>query len=316
MNYIQEKSKSPMDIMVFTDMDSLEAYFQRGTADVLLASADFVDSHRGSLLAIKIIKLTEEPLLDAGHEDSGILVFKYQKAGEILKEISDDSFMEPEFGRRSAKNCKLFSIYSPLGRGGKTTFALGLCGALAKTHRVLYINLEEYSGLKHSLLRSNQGGLSELLYMFRRGMGGIKERLVAMVGNIGGFDYLPPVDCPEDVEDLLLEEWMNFFNYLMEQMDYDYIVVDLGTLLHKVWNFFEVMDAIFMPEPEEALEKAKLEEFHQFMRTTGHEAVLDCLHYFSLPQDAALAQGEYTYDKIEWGMVGNYVRQLVSEVAL
>ena len=41
---------------------------------------------------------------------------------------------------------KRIAVYSPVGRTGKTGFALALGKEIAKKRRTLYLNLEEYSG--------------------------------------------------------------------------------------------------------------------------------------------------------------------------
>ena len=46
-------------------------------------------------------------------------------------------------GRRS----RMIGVYSPIGRCGKSSFAFTLGQVLAREEKVLYITLEEFSGL-------------------------------------------------------------------------------------------------------------------------------------------------------------------------
>ena len=42
---------------------------------------------------------------------------------------------------------EVIGVYSPIGRSGKTTFAITLGQVLAKEKETLYINMEEFSAL-------------------------------------------------------------------------------------------------------------------------------------------------------------------------
>ena len=65
-------------------------------------------------------------------------------------------------GRRS----RITGVYSPIGRCGKTSFALTLGQVLAREEKVLYITLEEFSGLSALTGTVYTGGLSDLLYYY------------------------------------------------------------------------------------------------------------------------------------------------------
>ena len=59
-------------------------------------------------------------------------------------------------------------VYSPVGRCLKTSFALTMGKLLAQEERVLYLNLEEFSGLSVLMKEEYKSDLSDLLYFLQR----------------------------------------------------------------------------------------------------------------------------------------------------
>ena len=58
---------------------------------------------------------------------------------------------------------KVLGVYSPVGRCLKTSFALTMGKLLAQEERVLYLNLEEFSGLSVLMKEEYKSDLSDLL---------------------------------------------------------------------------------------------------------------------------------------------------------
>ena len=101
-------------------------------------------------------------------EEGEAVVYKYQASDDLLREVM--SWYRPQeipvlmtaAGRRS----RITGVYSPIGRCGKTSFALTLGQVLAREEKVLYITLEEFSGLSALTGTVYTGGLSDLLYYY------------------------------------------------------------------------------------------------------------------------------------------------------
>ena len=64
---------------------------------------------------------------------------------------------------------KVLGVYSPVGRCLKTSFALTIGKLLAQEERVLYLNLEEFSGLSVLMKEEYKSDLSDLLYFYNGG---------------------------------------------------------------------------------------------------------------------------------------------------
>ena len=85
-------------------------------------------------------------------------VYKYQSAENILREILyyySEQCGEDFCLTGTRRDNKVIGVYSPVGGSGKTVFALTLGQVLAESKNVLYLNLEECSGLAELSGNSN-----------------------------------------------------------------------------------------------------------------------------------------------------------------
>lgn len=314
---MKSKSTIPYEIMVFTEKSALLEYLSVNEAEVLLTNDEEIISRGKDWKVHKFLKLSEERVADSISESMEYHpVFKYQSTENIIKEMMcycAGGIVSSSFGIGSGLKGKVLGIYSPVGKCFKTTFSLALANALGKNARVLYLNLEEYTGLSDSLLQKNNGSLSEIMYMYRRGTAGLGMRLQDIIGHVGKFDYIPPVECPEDVVDVLPEEWTTFCSYAMSSMDYDYLVIDIGNLVKKPWYFFELADTIFIPEVQDEMGKNKIREFHEDMNNMGRGILLENSVSVRIPHDTEMEKGIRSMEQIEWSTIGGFARKVVNE---
>lgn len=316
MSYMKSKSTIPYEIMVFTEKNALLAYLSENEAEVLLTNDEEILSGRKEWKVRKVLKLSEEQILDSiGESMEYHPVFKYQSTENVIKEMLCycAGGIMPQASRCRSLKGKILGIYSPVGKCHKTTFSLALANALGKNARVLYLNLEEYTGLSDSLLQKGKKSLSEIMYMYRRGSSGISMRIQEITGHLGRFDYIPPVDCPEDVVDVLPEEWTTFCTYLMENLDYDFLVIDIGNLVKKPWYFFELADVIFIPEVKDSMGKNKIKEFYDDMNNMGRGILLENVSMITMPHDTEMEKGILSMEQIEWSKMGAFARKVVNE---
>lgn len=320
MNYLKAKATVPYEVIIFTEKDAIWEYFQENAADVLLSNDEDVLSWGKEQKISKILKLSEEQICENLCESAEYHpIFKYQSTEKVVKEMLSyctEGYRSLEGMRRQNMKGRVIGVYAPVGRCFKTTFSLALADVLSKSGRVLYLNLEEYTGMSDELLKAEAGSLSEIMYMYRRNTSNLSQRIREVAGRINQFDYIPPVEYPEDVVEVLTEEWITFFEFLVNNVDYDYLVVDLGNLVKKPWQFFEIMDVVFVPEHEDVIGQKKLNEFMEVMKNTGRGILLENLVLVNVPYDSQLENSEITMGKIEWGAVGNYARKVVNERGL
>ncbi|MCM1466906.1 MAG: hypothetical protein NC086_02065 [Alistipes sp.] len=317
MNYMKGRAGVPYEIMVFTDRGSLDDFLKSNEAEVLITNNEEVirEVPRGKIHYI--LKLSEEELAGSvGESTEYHPIFKYQSTEAIIREMlsycAGEVYLAVNNLAKRTKG-KIIGVYSPVGRCYKTTFSLAIANVLGKSGNVLYINLEEYTGLSDSLFQGNRSGLSEVMYMYRRNAAGLRLKLHDHICSMGKFDCILPVECPDDVADILVEEWITFFQYLLDVSEYDYLVIDVGTIVKKPWHFFERMNVVFMPEAEDFVAQKKIGEFYEHMNITGRGILLENVVKILIPYDKEFSTGKISVDKMEWSSLGSFARKVLNE---
>lgn len=330
MSYMKSKTGLPYEIMIYTDVGELARYLCENAIDLLICNEllwqqdGALTNERSSWKISRILNLSEER--QEGDLDLGMNhpIFKYQSAENIIRNVFDTG-KDYVVGQRAdvrgtsegSEYGGILVVYSPVGKCYKTTLALALADALGKKANVLYINLEEYTGLRDVLGNANgQGGLSDVMYMYRRANAGWLQKLQQSLKKVGHFQVIPPVDFPEDVADILPEEWSTFLRYVKDSLGFDYCVVDVGSLLAKPWELLQIADIIWMPVSGDFMEDAKIEEFESAMLGMGQQASLGKIEKVPIAFDEELHNQRITIEKIEWSLVGRLARKVVSERGL
>ena len=108
--------------------------------------------------ANQVVILSEGEALGGEGELPG--VYKYQSADAIIREVMAcycTRTAEPASSQVGSKSI-LIGVYSPINRCLKTSFSLVLGQVLAKDQQVLYLSLEDCSGLSKIMGQSGPGG--------------------------------------------------------------------------------------------------------------------------------------------------------------
>ena len=108
----------------------------------------------------------------------------------------------------------------------KTSFALTMGQLLARNERVLYINLEEYSGFTRLIQARHEQDLSDVLYLYRQGAYNWLK-LKSIVYSWGGMDYIPPVRYAEDLNPVSYTHLtkMKLNEKIIEYDSYDFVLI-------------------------------------------------------------------------------------------
>ena len=81
----------------------------------------------------------------------------------------------------------------------RTAFALNIAKVVSEKYKVLYMNLEEFSGLDEILISDNGTTLSDAFYYYRQGKQQSYEKISSTIHCCEGINYISPVICAEDI---------------------------------------------------------------------------------------------------------------------
>lgn len=307
---MNQKENIPFTVMAFTSLERLRAYARENQIEILLISSQVGTEEIKDLGIKKVLFLTEG---EGRETDDGYpSVYKYQSSAGILREVIAcySERTEESYYGTSGTAARIMGVYSPIGRCLKTSLALAMGQLMASEQRVLYVTLEDYSGLSFMTGEDYKSDLSDVLYYFSQGNFN-KLRLSSIVHSIGNMDYIPPVRYPEDLSHISSNEMADLIRKLADEGGYDVLILDIGDYGHQAAPLLAVCQIVYMPVKEDGISTAKLEEFEQYLERTGNKELTEKIRRVKLPYHRNFGRKENYLEQLLWSELGDYVRQLL-----
>lgn len=308
-DYVNQRGKLPFTAMAFSGLEQLEQYSRDHPIELLLVG----EGARDKVSEVKtkaIVMLCEGELIDNKEEIPA--VYKYQSGDCIMREVMASYCscpVEPGLALLGTK-ALVMGVYSPINRCLKTSLALTMGQVLSKNLSVLYLSLEEYSGLSRFLCQDCQTDLSDTLYLYRQGnFNWIK--LKSMIYSWGSLDYIPPVRYGEDLAQMEPEDMADFIGRIAREGGYDRLVVDMGSAGRGAAALLDICDAIYMPVREDSVSAAKLEEFEEYLAMVDDGHVREKIQKLRLPHMKTIGTREGYLEQLLWSELGDFVRRLL-----
>lgn len=275
MEALSSRKELGYQMHFFQEWSDLEGFSKERTIHILLLGEDFPADWRQRVLAENRFILTKGANRGLLPDEKGI--FKYQPWDAILNHVLEVTMDGEEMVRKEGVHGegRIFGIYSPVHRIGKTKFALKLGQELARESPVLYLNLEEYSGGSHYFPENIEHNLGDLLYYVRQDKGNIGLRLSAMAGRSGEVDYILPIPVMQDLREVEAEEWIRLFNKIFEHSIYKSVLLDLGDGVNGLYQILRQCHTVYTLYGDDEVSQAKLKQYAENLRRTGFEDVLE-----------------------------------------
>lgn len=305
-----QKGMVPFSVMAFSSMERLKRFAEGNSIEILLADAGAENVAR-EVRAGQLILLSDGEI--QAEKEGCPRVYKYQAADHIIREVMacySTAPLQPPAGATGAPG-RLIGVYSPVNRCLKTSFALTLGQILGKDGHVLYVNLEDCSGLRAMMGKQGGEDLSDVLYYFSQ-QGGISwARLKSLVYSWDNLDYILPARYPEDLAQISGEEIAELLGCIAREGLYEQIVVDLGQFGRKALPILLLCEGVYMPVRQDWISAAKVEEFESYVTVSGHGELLERIRKIRLPYHDSFGGRQNYLDQLLWGELGDYVRQLL-----
>lgn len=283
--YANQREEPLFLVHGFESLQALQEYRREHAVDVLLLDTAYAD----------VISQGEEPgqvyLLGDEEFQNGTeaypVIWKLQSCGAILSRVMELYAQQPEslgqFLRMT--QMKRLGVYSPIGRLGKTSFALALGKELAKRKRTLYLNLEEYSGFEQLYPYGDGWTLSELMYFLKQGKNAFTCKLESVIQQIGGLDYIPPLKSPVELRQIGLEDWQSLLEALERESRYEIVILDLSGAVNGLYELLAGCDAVYTLLEEEETACAKMSQYEETLRLLELEEILERTQRVQFPSE-------------------------------
>lgn len=283
IQYINSRQNIPLKLQAFTSPELLKEFARQNSIELLLVSAEALDEEIAGLAISKIVVLTEDGAVDLKGFPA---VNRYQASGSLVQEVMQyygTGNLAVAYAAAKLASTRLIGVYSPIKRCGKTSFAMALGEAYARNRKVLYVNLEDFSGFRGLFQREYRMDISDLLYFYREEKQGMLNRIEEVAQRLHSMYYLPPAMCPADLRSVRPEEWREWFLLLL-QSSYEIIIIEPGDCINGMEEIFSLCNKIYMPVREDKISQAKLEEYSNYLILAGWECLTSRIQRQLMPQ--------------------------------
>ena len=244
MDYVNGRGEA--EVFLCTREDELEEEVRRKEPAVVFCMEGFA---KGIELPVQRIHFVSEKGLGDG-------IYQYQSAGALYKEMRRYIWKEMPKRISADEKQKIIAVYSPLGRSGKTSFAL----AYAREHSFFYIGMEEYGIATNDFCSS--GGL---LYHIKNRRQDIVPYLTGMLEDWEGIRVLGAPSLFTDIRQLSGDDFAWFLNELRGTKEMASVIMDFGSSCLVHLEILDLFDRVYMPILSGVTEERKLKQFKSLL---------------------------------------------------
>ncbi len=274
--YLRKKYRSELEIEAFSDVEKLLSMAAQKEITLCLIGEGMLES--GQLE--ELLTHTEHIIFLSGKRKKDC-IFKYQSVEQLTKDLlflcseKEIMFLEEHSFWSGSKNIEVKAFYSPVHHIMQSCLALTMGQLLAKDKKVLYLNFEPYSGFESMMQKTYKHNLMDLFFFLKEDKGKFRLRMESMTETVGGLDYIPPVFCYPDMEDVDIFLWQKLLRRIMEELDYEILILDLCEQTRGVFSMLEISSEIYTCVADDGLIRAKTEQYENLLRHMKKEKILE-----------------------------------------
>ena len=269
--YINEKKNIGCFAVSFRGEEELAEYCRRKQLNYLVLGENGAEKVKRLPLpyGIRIWVLSEEEQKE--EEDGCRRVFRYQKAGEIIRRI-----LQEELAREQRLG-ELYTVFSPESSRLAAEYAQKLAGTLAEKGKTLLLPWDCFGGFG----RTEDGGrmgasVSELLYLMRKDRAQAKQLFAGLPKKNGAAFFCGPEYCT-DLWQYTPEEMHQLVSCCREFGGYQYVVF-LADMFHAgVISVMNQSGKVYLVGSESEGGSLRKKEFFRQMKYAGEQGVLSQL---------------------------------------
>lgn len=281
---IAERGDLAVKVYVCSSFEHVLEFVKDRRVHIFIVDEQFAYEQRVHVCAKQTFVLTRGKVADLGEEEWA--VGKYQCADEIIREVFEfyvDRTKENVMRVMKKERARLLAVYSPIHRIGKTSFAIALGKELAKKKKVLYLNLEEYSGLEQT--KDEEMNLGDLLYYLKQGNGNLGIRLSSATKQVEKLDIISPIPIVLDLKEITWAEWGTLIEQTVEDSPYEVVILDVGESIQGLFPLLEMCDRVYMPILDDEISTRKVQQFQKNIEKLKLDKFKRITYQFVMPQN-------------------------------
>ncbi len=310
VEYLNGNLAFPCEIERYTSATKLEELGQmEKTSLVIISEREFRKTQK-TPPPDKLLILNETGT-DLGEEIHSIS--KYQSMDIVLEMVRVLTLKKADVipGMiRHGNPMKLIGFYTPITRCLQTTFALTFGQLLARKHRVLYLNFENYAGFDYLMQYKEQGTVSDLLYYNECAREKLTAQLGLLIKSMNGLDYIPPMKSFEELHSVQCRQWLSLFKSFERVTEYEYVLLDLSESAEGLFEMMRACELIYTVTRDDAFSRAKIDAYEQLLRASHGEDIAAKTRRCRFPVFQALPAA---LDHLTHGEMAEFVCRIMEE---
>lgn len=268
------------DIVTFTDMDIFMQFIKKQFVDILLIDEMILGDDK-PLIPLEPITSIQLNSLKSFCRDIFILshglpsplstfayiVYKFQSARDILHYVMSSLTIDvgPSIMMGNAIHTKIYGVYSPIKRSGRTSLSVVLSELLALSSPTLFISFDVGFGALET--GGNQSTLTDLLYYYTQSPESLASRLASITCSLASADFIPQVKIPMDISQADPATLSELVTSIQMLSTYSFIILDISDLPADVAPLLKVCQTIYSPVLNDSLSLSKLSSFKQYIES-------------------------------------------------
>lgn len=273
-----------LDSRLFTKTESLNDFLEEREPDVLLLGQEVERTDLRYLDRVKhLVILSEGDCVSEGSEDYP-LIFKYQSAENILKEIfailKEGEPKETGSAGKVRGQMEIWGMYHPYHAPLTMQQICPEQGDSVK--RCLEINMELLAGEQYGVLSGDDRGLSEIIFYLKQKNERLSLKLRELIQAKNGIDHIRPVADFRDLYSLCREDVDRLLTVIAGETGYERVVFDIGFLTDAALYLLYCCDRIYIPKAQNLWEKEQVNGLEKLLIKEGLEEVLESIRYIAV----------------------------------
>lgn len=284
-NYLMKRLPE-FEVLTFAALREAADYSQNEAFAIFLIGESAYEKNLQDIQALQIFILKEDG-------KKGITEYPYLEKYQsmemlirvLLNEYAEHSLMDtPVY--QCVRAARVHVFYSPVTPREQTKAALAFGQVLAeRNHRVLYLNLQAFSGYRELFSETCTADITDLLYFAGRQENNFGYRIQGMRQTIGGIDYFAQAEDYMDLLPITQEEWQTLLSRLMESGEYSDIIVDLSEICQGLYCFLQSSDCVYSMCGRTKEEQLAVEQYKRLLEKRQMSSVLKKTKWMELSQE-------------------------------
>lgn len=274
--YLRKKFKTGLEVQAFDQVNKLLAVAKEQKLTLCLMGEGMPDSYQLE----ELLKRTEHVIFLSSKRKKDA-IFKYQSVervtGDLLQLCMEQKItvlQNTDYLIRR-EQMKIIAFHAPVHHLLQSTLALTMGQMIAREKRVLYLNFEPYSAFDYLLQKTYEHDLMDIFFFLKEDRVKFRLKVESLLEHIGNLDYIPPVFCYPDMEEIDAALWQKLLQRIIDELDYDVLILDLTEHTRGLFPMLEMCDEIYMCLPDDGIALAKARQYEKLLVHMRKENILE-----------------------------------------